>query len=118
MIKAINDNKIFQRINRLGYKVFNPNFLIVICDKATIFKHHPELQKDNFCYYGIRISKKVGKAVLRNKIRRRFKSIIYQLNKTHDLRSQTFMIVPKSKCFSCEFQELFRTVEKSFKSPK
>lgn len=118
MIKAINDNKIFQRINRLGYKLFNPNFLVIICDKATIFKHQLELQKDNICYYGIRISKKVGKAVVRNKIRRRLKSIIYQLDKANDLRSQTFMIVPRFKCFSCEFQELFRAVEKSFRDSK
>ncbi|AVP87476.1 Putative ribonuclease P [Candidatus Phycorickettsia trachydisci] len=118
MIKAINDNKVFQRINRLGYKVFNPNFLIIICDKATVFKYHPELQADDLCYYGIRISKKVGKAVVRNKIRRRLKSIIHQLDKTEELKSKAFMIVPRSKCFSCEFQALFKAVEKSFKGLK
>jgi len=115
VIKSINDNRVFQRLNRLGQKIFNPNFLIIICDKDELFKGHPSLQQDDFCYYGIRISKKVGNAVARNKIRRRLKSIIYQLDKAESLKSKAFMIIPKTRCFTVEFQNLFNELGKILK---
>lgn len=116
MIKAINDNRVFQRLNRLGYKFFNPNFLVVMCNKDILFKDQIEVQQDNFCYYGIRISKKVGKAVVRNKIRRRFRSILHQLDKVESIRSKAFMIVPKTRCATIEFSTLSFEVEKCIKS--
>lgn len=116
MIKAINNNSVFQRLNRLGYKVFNPNFLVVICNKDILFKDQVEVQRDNFCYYGIRISKKVGKAVVRNKIRRRFRSILHQLDKVEGIQSKAFMIVPKTRCASIQFSALNFEVEKCIKN--
>lgn len=49
-------------------------------------------------HLGLKISKKIGKAVIRNKIRRRIKAIMYELPKTLErskIHNRVIVIIPK-----------------------
>lgn len=68
-INIVKKNEDFKRVITKGkYK------------KGEIFNIYIEKNNDNIYHFGISISKKVGNAVVRNKIKRRLKSIIDKKN--------------------------------------
>jgi ribonuclease P protein component len=69
-IKSIADDSLFAAINKLCQKTSAQNFTLLVCDKAKL-TNHAEMLEENVCYYGIKASKKIGNAVIRNKIKRR-----------------------------------------------
>lgn len=101
LIKSINSNTAFQLVNKFGAKCINSNFIVVVCSKLKVFK-----QNDSCCHLGIRIGRKVGGAVLRNKIKRRLRHMIRNLFKEIKLDDKALVIVPKAKCASLNFQTL------------
>jgi len=113
VIKTLNDNRQFSKLNHFGSKVFNPNFILVVCDKSLVVEDNIYPGEKHYCYYGIRISKKVGNAVVRNKIRRRIKSIIYNLYKSTFLEGKALLCVPKTRCAIINFDTLSFQIKQS-----
>jgi ribonuclease P protein component len=101
LIESIKSNAVFGLVNKFGAKCINSNFIVVVCNKVKIFEHN-----NNYCYLGIRIGKKVGGAVLRNKIKRRLKHVVRNLFNEIKLDDKALIIVPKAKCANLSFDIL------------
>ena len=54
---------------------------------------------------GITVSKKLGKAHVRNRVRRRLREI-YRLNEEKFLPGWDIVVVARSRCIDCDFQKL------------
>ena len=54
---------------------------------------------------GITVSKKLGKAVIRNRVRRRLREV-YRLNEAAFLNGYDIVVVARSKCVGAEFTTL------------
>ena len=65
----------FIRSNKFSKKIHTPNFII---------QKFESTENDNVPHFGFTITKKIGSAVVRNKIKRRLKSIIRELLKYKD----------------------------------
>ena len=59
----------FIRSNKFSKKIYTPNFIIQKLESN---------KTDNLPHFGFTITKKIGSAIVRNKIKRRIKSIIGQ----------------------------------------
>jgi ribonuclease P protein component len=84
----------FKKVYSGGKNYWNRNL--------TLYKKKNNLQETRF---GITITKKVGKAVIRNKIRRRIKEIyrknLYRIKSGYDL-----IIIPKQNVVDISYKEL------------
>ena len=80
----------FIRSNKFSKKIYTPNFIIQKLESNT---------SDKFPHFGFTITKKIGSAIVRNKIKRRLKSIIRVLlkckDKYFDLRFNYILICKK-----------------------
>ena len=65
----------FIRSNKFSKKIYTPNFIIQKLESN---------ENDNIPRFGFTITKKIGSAIVRNKIKRRLKSIIRELLKCKD----------------------------------
>ena len=77
--------------------------MLVVCKKNKLAK----IKEENECYYAIKLTKKIGNAVVRNKIRRRIKHILRDLVKLEsNMASFTLIIIPKKTCKKYDFAKL------------
>jgi ribonuclease P protein component len=105
-IKPIADDSIFAAINKFGQRTSAQNFTILVCDKASINSQTSALEK-NILYYGIKASKRIGNAVLRNKIKRRLRALLRNLvRQENSLTQKVCVIIPKKSCAEIEFAKL------------
>ena len=69
----------------------------------------PTPSNDNSIFLGFKITKKIGNAVTRNKIRRRIKAIIANIaksDKQYLTNRQSFIIIPKKSIAQSNFQSI------------
>jgi ribonuclease P protein component len=130
-IKSLKNDELFRLINKHGKKVFTSNFIIVFCSKnilpipylnstseGALIKPYDiegsEYFHDHCCYYGIKASKKIGNAVLRNKVKRRLKHAIRNLNNQDAcFHQRSFIVIPKAKCATMSFEKLQKELQHS-----
>jgi ribonuclease P protein component len=97
----IKKNKEYSEIIRSGKKIAN-KYLIIYCVKEEL---------DNY-YFGFSVSKKLGIAVLRNKIKRQLKNILDKKTYKNGFKC---IIMVKKEFISKEFEEktkiLFESIE-------
>lgn len=70
-------------------------------------------KKEKNVYLGFKISKKVGKAVVRNKIRRRIRNIIFDISKAsnkHLLFDQAILFIPNQNTVNLQYSELNKII--------
>lgn len=109
-ILSLKNQKAFDKANRVGNKSHGKHMILITffensssstsaIDSAISTENCILAQDKNIIIYlGLKISKKVGKAVTRNKIRRRIKSIIYSLPEFLDtslIHNRVIVIIPK-----------------------
>ncbi|MGM0420031.1 MAG: ribonuclease P protein component [Bacillota bacterium] len=69
--------------------------------------------------YGISISKKVGKAVIRNKLKRRLKEILRNWEHSYEIkRGYDIIIIARKPVISLEFQDLKTDLRKLMKKSR
>ncbi len=63
----------------------------------------------NSLIFGIKATKKIGNAVTRNKIKRRIKHILRDLNLLHPIFAENFayLIIPRSQILNINFETAF-----------
>ena len=89
--------------------------------QKTYKKHEPTKQavasKQSVLFVGIVVSKKVGNAVVRNKVRRRIKEGIAQLIKEHALPQQALdiVIIARPSAANADFEALKQNVYAAMK---
>ncbi len=105
LIKAINTDSLFPNINKRGRKFYGANLILVACKKSKIMDI--DKANDDFCHYAIKASRRIGKAVVRNKIKRRLRHSIANIAKDDSLiRQFAILIIPKTNCAQMNFQTL------------
>ena len=100
----------FIRSNKSSKKIFTTNFII---QKLVSNKN------DNISHFGFTIRKKIGSAIVRNKIKRRLKSIIRKLlkckDKYFDLRFN-YILICKKEIVKVSYNDLENELMDTFKS--
>ena len=91
---TVKENYEFRRIYRKGRSVVSPYF-VVYCLK----------NRAGASRLGVTVSKKLGHAVVRNRVRRRLREI-YRLN-SHQLKTGwDIVIVARSRCVGAEYSRM------------
>ena len=96
---SLNKNHEFRRLYNKG-KSAASKYIVIYC-------RYNRSQKNRL---GITVSKKVGGAVERNRVRRRLKEI-YRLNETLIIHGYDIVIVARVSCVSAKYNELNASVK-------
>ena len=102
-IISLKNQKEFDAVNRAGKKFVGKFMIVIISNEDTSHTH-----------LGLKVGRKFGNAVVRNKFKRRIKAIIYDFSKTHD--GSRFIIIPKSYATKADYHELAKDFQKICKS--
>ena len=100
----------FIRFNKFSTKIYTPNFII---QKIESNKNY------NIPHFGFTITKKIGSAIVRNKIKRRLKSIIRELLKCKDKYfdlSFNYILICKKEIVKVSYKDLRNELIDKFKS--
>ena len=112
LLKTLKKRSYFLRSNRISSKLYTPNLII---QKS---KNHNDEKLPNF---GFTITKKIGTAVVRNKIKRRLKSIIQKLllkkNEYFDL-GFNYILICKKEIVKVSYAKLESEIKVKLKKSK
>ena len=100
----------FIRSYKFSKKIYTPNFIIQKIESNKI---------DSTPYFGFIITKKIGSAIVRNKIKRRLKSIIRKLLKCKDKYfdlSFNYILICKKEVVKVSYNDLENELIDKFKS--
>ena len=102
----------FERSNKFSKIIYTPNFIIQKLESNN---------NGNIPHFGFTITKKIGSAIVRNKIKRRLKSIIRELlkykAKYFDL-SFNYILICKKEIVKVSYNDLENELMNKFKSNK
>ena len=100
----------FIRSNKYSKKIYTTNFIIQKLESK---------ENGNVPHFGFTITKKIGSAIVRNKIKRRLKSILRELLKCKDkyfnLRFN-YILICKKEIVKVSYDELKNELMDKFKS--
>ena len=102
----------FIKSNKFSRKIHSPNFIIQILRSDEVSK---------VPLFGITITKKIGSAIMRNKIKRRLKSIIRELLKykcKYFNLSFNYILICKKDIVKVSYSDLENELMDKFKSNK
>ena len=94
-INIVKENRIFNDIIKNGKQYKNKN--LVLYTKNNI--------SNKYYRFGISVGKKVGNAVIRNKLKRQMRMII-DLNKKYYENDKDYIIIVRKNCLNCSFEEI------------
>ena len=100
----------FIRSNKFSKKIHSPNFIIQKL-QLNVANKVP--------HFGFTITKKIGSAIIRNKIKRRLKSIISKLLKSKDKYfnlSFNYILICKKEIVKVSYNDLENELMDKFKS--
>ncbi len=100
----------FIRSNKFSKKIYSPIFIIQRLEST---------KNDNIPHFGFTITKKIGSAIVRNKIKRRLKSIIRELLKYRDKYfdlSFNYILICKREIVKVSYDDLENELMDKFKS--
>ena len=90
----IKESRIFDKLIKTGNKIKNYNFVIFFQETA-----------ENYNKYGISVPKKIGKANVRNKLKRRVRAILRMYQKPYE-KTYNCIIIIRNSCLKLTYQEL------------
>ena len=100
----------FIRSSKSSKKIYTPNFIIQKFESNNT---------DNISLFGFTITKKIGSAIVRNKIKRRLRSIIRELLKCKDKYfdlSFNYILICKKEIVKVSYDDLEDELMDKFKS--
>ena len=109
-LKTIKKRSEFIRSNKFSKKIYTRNFIIQKLELT---------ENDNMPHFGFTITKKIGSAIVRNKIKRRLKSIIRELLKYRDKYfdlSFNYILICKKEIVKVSYDDLENELMDNFKS--
>ena len=95
----VKESRVFDEVIESGKKIKNYNFVIFYKEK-----------KDSPTKYGITVPKKVGKAHIRNMLKRKVRAIIRNYNKNYE-KNYNCIIIIRNSCLSLSYQELSSSLQ-------
>jgi ribonuclease P protein component len=72
---------------------------------------HPASKEARF---GFTVTKKMGNAVARNRIKRRLRAAVAQAALTHTLEGHDYVVISRLKALDCPFSDLLRDMQFAF----
>ena len=100
----------FIRSNKFSKKIHTSNFIIQKLETKTI---------NSVPHFGFTVTKKIGSAIVRNKIKRRLKSIIKELLKCKEKyfnSNSNYILICKKEIVRVSYDELENELMDKFKS--
>ena len=95
----VKESRVFDEVIETGKKIKNYNFVIFYKEK-----------KDSPTKYGITVPKKIGKAHIRNMLKRKVRAIIRNYNKNYE-KNYNCIIIIRNSCLSLSYQELSSSLQ-------
>jgi ribonuclease P protein component len=124
LILSLKNQKEFDLVNKLGKKFHSPYFITVIAKDFTklhqiqLCKKSREILDDssNIILFGIKAGRKLGNAVIRNKIKRRIRHLVRLVSKESQLKSNSWavIVIPKKGFEQIEFATLLSELYRIF----
>jgi ribonuclease P protein component len=117
-ILSLTHQREFDLINKTGTKLYNSYFLAILAKNFVHVANKSRVSKDlesksTIMSLGIKASKKLGNAIIRNKIKRRIRHLVRIINLHPALyHSQNGLIFIPKKNFD---KVIFATLEKAFR---
>ena len=108
-LKTIKKRSEFIRSNKFSKQLYTTNFIIQKLESK---------ENDNIPHFGFTITKKIGSAIVRNKIKRRLKSIIRELLKYRDKYfdlSFNYILICKKEIVNVSYDDLENELMDKFK---
>lgn len=104
--KSFKYRRSFLEINKIGVKFISSKLILVCCNKEDL-----SWEDQNSSYLIIKASKRLGNAVVRNKIKRRIRSIFANINCEH---YNVFLVIPKKKhvSYKCLYENIVNLLYK------
>lgn len=97
-------------------KTYKSSLLVTKYSDKKLLK--PDSYKDNLPVFGITISKKIGKANVRNLLKRRIKAILNQTEFSDNLKKSAISFYARIPAANASFVELKKEVDKILKNVK
>ena len=110
LLKTIKKRIDFVKVSKKGKKFFTQGFILQKYKRSFSSK-----EKENTARVGFTITKKVGSAVVRNKIKRRFRAIIKEVLNNYLKKNYDYVIVANKKSLVMDYKELKKDVIKVIK---
>jgi len=108
LIKTIKKRIDFIKVSKEGRRFFAKGFIL------QKYKRTVGLEKDTI-RIGFTITKKIGGAVIRNKIKRRFRTIIREIFTKYLKKNYDYVIIANKKSLIMDYKELKSDVIKTVK---
>ncbi|MFP3018618.1 MAG: ribonuclease P protein component [Candidatus Tisiphia sp.] len=130
LISSLKNQKEFDLVNKLGKKFHSPYFITIIAKNSTklFAKLNVKGNIDNLCkksseilynssntlLFGMKVGKKLGNAVIRNKIKRRIRHLVRLLSKESKFKQNSWamIVIPKKGFEQIEFATLLSELYK------
>ena len=97
MINKIKSRKDFIRIQRNGKKVVSA---------CLIIQHLKSIDDENATRFGFTASKKVGRAVLRNKAKRRMRSLVNELKNIFKQHGHDYVLIARKQVVNEDYNKI------------
>lgn len=111
ILTSLKNQKHFDLVNKQGKKIYNKFFLLVLALNHT----EKNSSDSSTIHFGMKVSKKVGSAVVRNKIKRRLRHLVREISQQISSRSLvvqlSLIIIPKRNFEKLKFIDLYRDFE-------
>ncbi len=130
LISSLKNQKEFDLVNKLGKKFHSPYFITIIAKNSTklFAKLNVKSNIDNLCkksseilynssntlLFGMKVGKKLGNAVIRNKIKRRIRHLVRLLSKESKFKQNSWamIVIPRKGFEQIEFATLLSELYK------
>lgn len=107
-LPTIPNRRDFLAANNLG-KRFVVGSFILLCNQRTPDHPAPESAR-----IGYTVTKKMGGAVQRNRIKRRLRAAVQQAAHPHCQPGHDYVVISRQKALDCPFTDLTRDIEFAF----
>lgn len=130
LISSLKNQKEFDLVNKLAKKFHSPYFITIIAKNSTklFAKLNVKGNIDNLCkksseilynssntlLFGMKVGKKLGNAVIRNKIKRRIRHLVRLLSKESKFKQNSWamIVIPRKGFEQIEFATLLSELYK------
>jgi len=92
-----------------GKKFITGSFILQMLPRNET---HPAGQQD--VRFGFTVTKKMGNAVIRNRIKRRLREAVRKATTKHALAGHDYVLISRHKALDCPFTDLTRDMEFAF----
>jgi ribonuclease P protein component len=107
-LQTIKKRRDFLSASAKGRKFVTGTFIVQMQPRDA---SHPATSDARF---GFTVTKKMGNAVVRNRIKRRLRAAVAQAALTHTLEGHDYVIISRIKALDCPFSDLLRDMRFAF----